>query len=122
MASASADGVPCLVSLSFDRDGEALLMATPTDSPTGRNLGLTRAVQLGPADTGDVSVSEGEVEILEIEAPPRKRGDWSAARTGFDSRAPAAPDPSERCDHDRTRCRQDRDSDLHPHRRHVSAL
>jgi ABC-type glutathione transport system ATPase component len=30
--------------------------------------------------------------------------------------------PGERCDHDRTRCRQDRETDLHPHRRHVSTL
>jgi hypothetical protein len=37
VASASADGAPYLVPLSFDWDGEALLVATPTDSPTGRN-------------------------------------------------------------------------------------
>jgi hypothetical protein len=35
VASASADGAPYLVPLSFDWDGEALLVATPTDSPTG---------------------------------------------------------------------------------------
>ena len=35
VASASADGAPYLVPLSFDWDGEALLMATPMDSPTG---------------------------------------------------------------------------------------
>ena len=35
VASASADGAPYLVPLSFDWDGAALLMATPTDSPTG---------------------------------------------------------------------------------------
>jgi hypothetical protein len=29
------------VPLSFDWDGEALLVATPTDSPTGRNLAAT---------------------------------------------------------------------------------
>ena len=38
---------PYLVPLSFDWDGEALLVATPTDSPTGRNLAATRAVRLG---------------------------------------------------------------------------
>ena len=38
VASASADGAPYLVPLSFDWEGEALLVATPTDSPTGRNL------------------------------------------------------------------------------------
>jgi hypothetical protein len=39
VASASVDGAPYLVPLSSDWDGEALLAATPTDSPTGRNLG-----------------------------------------------------------------------------------
>jgi hypothetical protein len=45
VASASADGTPYLVPLSFDWDGEALLIATPTDSPTGRNLAATRVVR-----------------------------------------------------------------------------
>jgi hypothetical protein len=60
VASASADGAPYLVPLSF-WDGEALLMATPTDSPTGRNLAATRAVRLGLGHTRDVSMIEGEV-------------------------------------------------------------
>jgi nitroimidazol reductase NimA-like FMN-containing flavoprotein (pyridoxamine 5'-phosphate oxidase superfamily) len=47
VTTASADGAPYLVPLSFGWDGEALLMATPTDSPTGRNLAATRAVRLG---------------------------------------------------------------------------
>ena len=38
VASASADGKPYLVPLSFDWDGEAVLVATPTNSPTGKNL------------------------------------------------------------------------------------
>ena len=46
VATASADGAPYLVPLSFDWDGEALLLATPTDSPTGRNLAATRTVRL----------------------------------------------------------------------------
>ena len=33
VASASADGAPYLVPLSFDWEDEALLVATPTDSP-----------------------------------------------------------------------------------------
>src|SRR5919199_4449633 len=38
VAGASADGAPYPVPLSFDWEDEALLVATPTDSPTGRNL------------------------------------------------------------------------------------
>ncbi|CAN5724317.1 hypothetical protein BH18ACT11_BH18ACT11_05060 [soil metagenome] len=43
VASASADRVPYLAPLSFDWEDEALLVATPKDSPTGRNLAATRA-------------------------------------------------------------------------------
>jgi hypothetical protein len=91
VASASADGAPYLVPLSFDWDGEALLMATPTDSPTGRNLAATRAIRLGLGHTRDVSMIEGEVEVLEIDALPLERGDRFAAHTGFDPRALATP-------------------------------
>jgi hypothetical protein len=91
VASASADGAPYLVPLSFDWDGEALLVATPADSPTGRNLAVTRAARLGLGDTRDVSMIEGDVEVLGIGALPQERGDRFAARTGFDPRALAAP-------------------------------
>ena len=93
VASASADGAPYLVPLSFDWDGEALLVATPADSPTGRNLAATRTVRLGLGHTRDVSMIEGEVEVLEIDALPQERGDRFAARTGFDPRALATPVP-----------------------------
>ncbi|SDY53780.1 Pyridoxamine 5'-phosphate oxidase [Modestobacter sp. DSM 44400] len=91
VASASADGAPYLMPLSFDWDGEALLMATPTDSPTGRNLAATRAVRLGLGHTRDVSMIEGEVEILEIDALPQERGDRFPVHTGFDPHALATP-------------------------------
>jgi Pyridoxamine 5'-phosphate oxidase len=91
VASASAEGAPYLVPLSFDWDGEALLVATPTDSPTGRNLAATRVARLGLGSTRDVSMIEGDVEVLEIDALPRERGDRFAARTGFDPRAEATP-------------------------------
>jgi hypothetical protein len=86
VASASADGAPYLVPLSFDWDGETLLVATPADSPTGRNLAATRAVRLGLGHPRDVSMIEGEVEVLAMDALPRPRGDQFAARTGFDPR------------------------------------
>ena len=91
VASASADGMPYLVPLSFDWDGEALLVATPADSPTGRNLAAARAVRLGLGPTRDVSMIEGEVEVLEMGELPRERGDRFAARTGFDPRELATP-------------------------------
>jgi hypothetical protein len=86
VASASADGVPYLVPLSFDWDGTALLLATPAASPTGRNLAGNRTVRLGLGPTRDVTMIEGTVEILEMNALPGDRGDRFAARTGFDPR------------------------------------
>lgn len=91
VASASADGVPYLVPLSFDWDGEALLLSTPADSPTGRNLAATRTVRLGLGHTRDVSMIEGEVEVLKIDALPPERADRFAERTGFDPRESATP-------------------------------
>ncbi len=91
VASASPDGAPYLVPLSFDWDGEALLLATPTNSPTGRNLAATRTVRLGLGDTRDVSMIDGDVEILEIDALPQQQGDRFAERTGFDPRALTTP-------------------------------
>ena len=91
VASASPDGAPYLVPLSFDWDGEALLVATPADSPTGRNLAATRSVRLGLGHTRDVAMIDGDVEVLEIDALPQQQGDRFAARAGFDPRALATP-------------------------------
>ncbi len=91
VASASADGVPYLVPLSFDWDGEALLVATPANSPTGRNLAATRTVRLGLGHTRDVCMIDGAVEVLEIDALPPEQGDRFAARSGFDPRLPGSP-------------------------------
>jgi hypothetical protein len=91
VATASADGAPYLVPLSFDWDGETLLMATPTDSPTGRNLAASGAVRLGLGHTRDVSMIYGEVEVFEIDALPGERGARFAAHTGFDPHALTTP-------------------------------
>ena len=86
VASASADGAPYLVPLSFDWDGEALLLATPRDSPTGRNMAATQTARLGLGHTRDVSMIEGEVEVLEMDGLPQERGDRFAARRALATR------------------------------------
>ena len=91
VASASADGVAYLVPLSFDWEDDVLLVATPTDSPTGRNIAGTHTVRLGLGHTRDVSMIDGEVEVIEIDALPRDRGDRFSTRTGFDPRQLATP-------------------------------
>ncbi|MEU4241775.1 pyridoxamine 5'-phosphate oxidase family protein [Actinoplanes sp. NPDC026619] len=85
VATASADGVPWLIPLSFEWDGQTLLLATSAISPTGRNLDKG-AVRLGLGDVRDVAMIDGDVEVLEMGALPRERGDRFAARTGFDPR------------------------------------
>lgn len=91
MASASAGGAPYLVPLSFDWDGEALLLATPAGSPTGRNLAAAGTVRIGLGVTRDVTMIEGAVEVLQIDELPREQGDRFAARTGFDPRTEPQP-------------------------------
>ncbi|CAM5552159.1 pyridoxamine 5'-phosphate oxidase family protein [Streptomyces narbonensis] len=91
VATASPDGVPYLVPLSFDWDGEAVLVSTPANSPTGRNMAATRRVRLGLGLTRDVTMIDGTVEVLEIDALPRERGDRFAERTGFDPRTQSGP-------------------------------
>lgn len=91
VASASTDGAPYLVPLSYVWDGEVLLVATPAKSPTGRNLAATRTARLGLGHTRDVSMIDGEVEVLEIDELPQQQADRFAARTGFDPRPLTTP-------------------------------
>jgi len=86
VASASPEGEPYLVPLSFDWDGEALLVATPAASPTGRNLIATRRARLGLGLTRDVSMIDGDVEVVELDALPEDQAERFAARSGFDPR------------------------------------
>ena len=91
VASASVDGAPYLVPLSFDWDGGAVLVATPADSPTGRNLAATRTARVGLGHTRDVSMIDGDVEVLELDALPEEQAERFAARSGFDPRTEDAP-------------------------------
>jgi hypothetical protein len=91
VATASSDGRPYLVPLSFDWDGEALLLATPAGSPTGSNLAVGRVVRLALGHTRDVSLIDGDVEILEIDALPREAAERFIARAGFDPRPLTPP-------------------------------
>ena len=91
VASASAGGIPHLIPLSFDWDGTAILLSTPRDSPTGRNLATSGSARLGLGETRDVTLIEGDVEVLAIDALPAELGDRFATRTGFDPRALQTP-------------------------------
>jgi len=87
VATASAPGEAHLVPLSFDWDGETLLLSTAPSSPTGRNLEATGSIRLGLGLVRDVTMIDGDVEALEIDDLPAARADAFAARAGFDPRA-----------------------------------
>lgn len=86
MASSSPEDGPYLVPLSFHWDGGTLLLATPAASPTGRNLAAARTVRLGLGPTRDVTMIEGDVEVLELGDLDAARAAAFAAHAGFDPR------------------------------------
>jgi hypothetical protein len=80
-------GTPYLVPLSFLWDGATLLIATPSSSPTSRNLQATGKVRLGIGPTRDLVLVEGTVaKVLPASEVPDEVGDAFAAKTGFDPR------------------------------------
>lgn len=84
VASASADGKPYLVPLSFSWDGVYINVATPKNSRTARNLrasGWTR-MALGPSR--DVVILEGPVTEQALDADP-ELAEFHTARS-FDAR------------------------------------
>ena len=84
-------GVPYLVPLSFVWDGSTILLATPANSPTGRNLKATGRVRLGLGPTRDVVMIEGTVDTLTQDGLTGEEGDRFAAVTGFDPRRLTTP-------------------------------
>jgi nitroimidazol reductase NimA-like FMN-containing flavoprotein (pyridoxamine 5'-phosphate oxidase superfamily) len=85
VATAGPDGAPHLVPLSFDWDGEVLLLATSLTTVTGRNLAAGGTVRLGLGHPRDVIMVDAEAEVLD--AVTVERAERFAARTGFDPRA-----------------------------------
>jgi Pyridoxamine 5'-phosphate oxidase len=85
VASASEDGRAYLVPLSYHWDGSTLTIATPSASPTARNLIRAGWVRAALGQTRDVVIVEGRVEAIPIGADP-ELGDAHARSAGFDPR------------------------------------
>ncbi|MGW1991543.1 pyridoxamine 5'-phosphate oxidase family protein [Embleya sp. NPDC001921] len=79
-------GTPYLVPLSFLWDGETLLMATASASPTARNLLAGGTLRLGIGPTRDVVLIEATAEAFPAAGIADDLGDAFAAKTGFDPR------------------------------------
>ena len=83
----AGSGTPYLVPLSFLWDGETLLVATPSASPTSRNLQATGKVRLGIGPTRDLVLIQATVQASVAAGEiPEEVGDAFAAKTGFDPR------------------------------------
>lgn len=80
VASASPDGVPYLIPLSYLWDGETLTVSTPEDSPSARNLSTGRPVRLAIGPTRDVVLIEGTVEAFCKEKVPEQVADAFAEK------------------------------------------
>jgi hypothetical protein len=82
-----ATGTPYLVPLSFIWYEGRLLIATPVDSPTGRNVQSTRKARIGLGPTRDVILIEAVLdESLPTVDIPGPIGDRYAERSGWDPR------------------------------------
>lgn len=93
VATADAEGVPCLVPLSFRWDGETFLMSTGRTLPTGRNLAATGRVRLAFGATRDVVLVEGTATRLEAADLHPAEIEAFAAHSGFDPSALKTPYP-----------------------------
>ncbi|MGW2516784.1 pyridoxamine 5'-phosphate oxidase family protein [Streptomyces sp. NPDC001617] len=90
VATADADGLPCLVALWFVWDGAAFWVCTRLTNPTGRNLRDGGRTRLAFADTRDVVLVDGEVETFVREDVPAAAADAFVAKTGWDPRRDSA--------------------------------
>ena len=82
-ATASPDGTPYLMPLSFLWSEGTLLLSTARTNPTARNLLANPVVQLTLGEVRDVIHVSGTVEVVE---PTDAEGEAFATKAGFDPR------------------------------------
>lgn len=86
VATASTDGVPCLVPLSFVWDRNTLLLATRRTNPTAVNVTPAGQVRITLGHTRDVVLIEGTAEVVEGTDLPGDSGDAFAGKLHWDVR------------------------------------
>jgi general stress protein 26 len=89
-ATASADGEPCLVPLSFVWERNTLLICTRRHNPTAVNLTRRGRAVITVGPTRDVVHIEGTAEALEGDALAPGSADAFAVKTHWDPRADPA--------------------------------
>lgn len=80
VATADPQGRAYLVPLSSLWDGATLTVATPEESPTGRNLRASRQAGVGVGPTRDVVLIDGTVEAFSLDSVPVELADEFAVR------------------------------------------
>ncbi|MER7047199.1 pyridoxamine 5'-phosphate oxidase family protein [Streptomyces jumonjinensis] len=91
VATASPDGQPCLVPLSFVWDRGALLISTRRTNPTARNVTPRGSVVITLGHTRDVVLIDGTAEVIEGAALAAESADaFTAKLDGWDPRASPA--------------------------------
>jgi hypothetical protein len=87
VATASADGLPHLVPLSFLWTDDRILLSTTVAAPTARNLLRSCAAQVALGHARDVVWIDAELDLFcEASAIDVGLGDAFASRAGFDPR------------------------------------
>jgi general stress protein 26 len=86
VATASSDGVPCLVPLWFVWDRGTLLLATRRANPTAVNVTPSGPVRLTLGHTRDVVLIEGTAEVVEGTDLPAESGDAFTEKFDWDLR------------------------------------
>jgi hypothetical protein len=91
VASASADGDAYLIPLSHYWDGARLVLATPSDSRTVRDLGRAGRARVALAPTRDVVLIDASVEIFGPDAADPTLADAFAERHNWEPRNEPKP-------------------------------
>jgi len=89
VSTASADGTPYLMPLSFLWTDNFLLLSTARNNPTSRNIQATGQLHLSVGETRDVVLITGTAEL--IEDLPDELATQFAEKAGFDPRAANYP-------------------------------
>ncbi|GAA0945744.1 hypothetical protein GCM10009554_40860 [Kribbella koreensis] len=84
VATASPDGTPYLMPLSFLWQDGALLLSTARKNPTSLNIQATGLIQLSLGETRDVVLIWGTAELLDT--LPTPAAEAFAQKAGFDPR------------------------------------
>lgn len=86
IASASADGIPHLVPLSLAWIDDMIVVATPSDTPTARNISTTGRARASLESADDVAILDTEAEAHPIDQADQELLARYIAAVGWDPR------------------------------------